>query len=100
MDRLTYEPATEQFSYRSDKTDGPTAGTQTPDHSIPCTAASAMKDAPRRGGAKKAAAASQLAGHLAIRSLHDPITHHPAPIPHHARRRRAPGPVDTLGQAT
>ena len=31
MDRLTYDPATEQLSYRSDKTDGPTAGTQTVD---------------------------------------------------------------------
>ena len=27
LDRLTYEPATEQLTYRSDKTDGPTAGT-------------------------------------------------------------------------
>jgi hypothetical protein len=27
VDRLTYEPATEQLTYRSDKTDGPTAGT-------------------------------------------------------------------------
>ena len=31
LDRLTYEPATEQLTYRSDKTDGPTAGTQTLD---------------------------------------------------------------------
>jgi hypothetical protein len=29
LDRLTYEPATEQLTYRSDKADGPTAGTQT-----------------------------------------------------------------------
>ena len=28
LDRLTYEPATEQLTYRSDKSDGPTAGTQ------------------------------------------------------------------------
>lgn len=28
LDRLTYDPATEQLTYRSDKTDGPTAGTQ------------------------------------------------------------------------
>ena len=28
LDRLTYKPATEQLTYRSDKTDGPTAGTQ------------------------------------------------------------------------
>ena len=27
LDRLTYEPATEQLTYRSDKSDGPTAGT-------------------------------------------------------------------------
>ena len=27
MDRLTYDPATEQLTYRSDKADGPTAGT-------------------------------------------------------------------------
>ena len=27
LDRLTYEPATEQLTYRSDKADGPTAGT-------------------------------------------------------------------------
>ena len=27
LDRLTYDPATEQLSYRSDKADGPTAGT-------------------------------------------------------------------------
>jgi hypothetical protein len=27
LDLLTYDPATEQLSYRSDKTDGPTAGT-------------------------------------------------------------------------
>ena len=26
LDRLTYEPATEQLTYRSDKADGPTAG--------------------------------------------------------------------------
>jgi len=31
LDRLTYDPATEQLSYRSDKADGPTAGTQTLD---------------------------------------------------------------------
>ena len=31
MDRLTYDPATEQLTYRSDKTDGPTTGTQTLD---------------------------------------------------------------------
>ena len=31
LDRLTYEPATQQLTYRSDKTDGPTAGTQTLD---------------------------------------------------------------------
>ena len=28
MDRLTYDPAAEQLTYRSDKADGPTAGTQ------------------------------------------------------------------------
>ena len=27
LDRLTYDPATEQLTYRSDKTDGPTDGT-------------------------------------------------------------------------
>ena len=27
LDRLTYDPATEQLTYRSDKTDGPTAST-------------------------------------------------------------------------
>jgi hypothetical protein len=31
LDRLTYDPATEQLTYRSDKSDGPTAGTQTLD---------------------------------------------------------------------
>ena len=28
LGRLTYDPATEQLTYRSDKADGPTAGTQ------------------------------------------------------------------------
>ena len=28
MDRLTYDSAAEQLTYRSDKADGPTAGTQ------------------------------------------------------------------------